>query len=189
MPLRPRATADRVRGVFRRRPANAALADETSNTGVVGNFGVADDERQRREAHELRERLYRQWSEGRAARRAVLADLERGHGGFAESNLKSARVPYGVDLAAAWSWRFLVIAGALAIVLWLVHVFMVVVLPLIIALLLAALATPVVQLLQRVGLSRRIASLVVVLTGLVLISLLLTFVGSQVASGFNDLSR
>ena len=48
---------------------------------------------------------------------------------------RAAQVPYGVDLAAAWSWRFLVISIAGLAVLWLLQFFLVVVLPLVIALL------------------------------------------------------
>ena len=45
------------------------------------------------------------------------------------SNLAPARVPYGMDLAAAWAWRFVVICAAGSIVLWLLDLFLVVVLP------------------------------------------------------------
>src|SRR5689334_13249498 len=99
---------------------------------------------------------------------------------FGESNLRRAQVPYGVDLAAAWGWRFLVISAALALILFLLNFFLVVVLPLVIALLIAALAMPVVGWLTRLGLPRKLAALVVVVVGLGLIALLATFVGNQV---------
>ena len=51
------------------------------------------------------------------------------------SNFKPGQVPYGVDLAAAWAWRFAAICAATAIILWLLNLFLVVVLPLVIALL------------------------------------------------------
>ena len=139
-----------------------------------------------KESLELRERIAAQWAELRAARRATEAYRPEIIGG--PSNLKPARVPYGVDLAAAWSWRFLVMAATLAVVLYVLNYFLVVVLPLVIALLIAALVAPVVSLLGRLGLPRKPASLLVVVLGLALLVLLFTFVGNQVAGGVSNLS-
>src|SRR3954463_2471187 len=104
------------------------------------------------------------------------------------SNFLPARVPYGVDLAAAWSWRLLVIGGALAVFLWLLNFFIVVVMPLVIAMLLAALVAPVVDLLDRRGMPRKIAALFVVIIGILLLALMIGFVGNQVSSGASDLA-
>src|SRR5690349_16342288 len=104
------------------------------------------------------------------------------------SNFSPAQVPYGMDLAAAWSWRFLVIAATGAIILWLLNLFLVVVLPLVIALLIAALVSPVVAWGQRMGIPRKLAALLVVLFGLAFIALLVTFVGNQVSQGVGNLS-
>jgi hypothetical protein len=65
---------------------------------------------QEAESTELRERIAAQWAELRATRRAMdthVTSIEAG-----PSNLRRAEVPYGVDLAAAWGWRFLVICAA-----------------------------------------------------------------------------
>jgi predicted PurR-regulated permease PerM len=104
------------------------------------------------------------------------------------SNLEPARVPYGMDLAAAWAWRFVVVCAAGAIVLYLLDLFLVVVLPVVIALLLAALASPVVGWLQRLGLPRKVAALVIVVLGVLGIAALVAFVSGQVSSGMGDLS-
>jgi predicted PurR-regulated permease PerM len=141
---------------------------------------------QEAESTELRERIAAQWAELRATRRAMDThdtSIEAG-----PSNLRRAEVPYGVDLAAAWGWRFLVICAAGALILYLLNFFIVVVLPLVIALLLAALAMPVVAWLARLGLPRKLGALLVVLLGLCLIALLATFVGSQVSTGVSNLS-
>ena len=98
-------------------------------------------EQTKRENLELRERIASQWAEVRASRRAMEAEPQIVGG---PSNLAPARVPYGMDLAAAWAWRFVVICAAGSIVLYLLDLFLVVVLPVVIALLLAALASPVV---------------------------------------------
>ena len=99
-----------------------------------------------------------------------------------------AQVPWGIDLAASWAWRFLVIVAAAYVVLWLVAFFAVVAIPLAIALLISALAVPVVDGLHRVGVPRGVAALLVVILGLAFVAALLTFAGQQVASGAQDLA-
>ncbi len=60
-------------------------------------------------------------------------------------------VPPGVRIAAAWSWRVLAIAGALALLLFLIIQLREIVIPLLIAILIAALLVPFVQFLRRHG--------------------------------------
>jgi len=105
------------------------------------------------------------------------------------SNFERARVPHGVDLAAAWSWRALVIAAAGLAIGYAISRFSMIVLPVAIAVLISALAVPVVNSLHRAGLPRKLASLLVVIGGLAFVALLLTFVGQQVAQGANDLAQ
>ena len=104
------------------------------------------------------------------------------------SNFSRAQVPWGLDLAAAWGWRVLVIAGAGYLVLWLVAYFAVLTIPLAIALLITALASPMVRVLQRIGLPRGLATILVMLTGIAAVGALLTYAGQQIASGANDLA-
>ncbi|MBS43413.1 MAG: AI-2E family transporter [Nocardioides sp.] len=104
------------------------------------------------------------------------------------SNFSRAQVPWGLDLAAAWGWRLLVIAAATYVVLWLVAYFAVITLPIAIALLLAALAGPVVNGLRRLRLPRGVASILTVLLILGSVGLLLTFAGQQIAEGADDLA-
>ena len=131
------------------------------------------------------------WAELRDARRSMdearrVQELQLAAN--ESSNFRPARVPYGVDLAAAWGWRVLIIGATLAAILWLLNFFLVVVMPLVIALLLAALVMPVVTFLTRQGLPRKVSALIVVVLGIALLALLFTFVGSQVSSGASDLS-
>ncbi len=105
------------------------------------------------------------------------------------SNFRPGQVPYGVDLAAAWAWRLLVIGAAMGVVLWLLNFFLVVVLPLVIALFLAALVAPLVTWMDSIGIRRKLAALLVVLLGVAGLVLLFTFVGNQVSSGAGDLSN
>ncbi|MCZ4499645.1 MAG: family transporter [Marmoricola sp.] len=106
-----------------------------------------------------------------------------------QSNYAPARVPWAYDLAAAYAWRFLVIAAALGVVLAGLNFFAEIVFPLVIALFIAALSAPVVAFLERIGVRRGIASLLVVLGGLAAVILLLIFVTQQIASGADQLSE
>ncbi|WP_323792525.1 AI-2E family transporter [Nocardioides sp.] len=104
------------------------------------------------------------------------------------SNFSRAQVPWGVDLLAAWSWRLIVIGIVGYAILQLVGYFSIITLPLAIAVLLSALTTPVVQLLQRLGVSRSLSAVAVVLGLLGFVGLLLTFAGQQIANGAEDLA-
>ena len=135
------------------------------------------------EHHRFAERLAQQWAQVRAERRAAPPEVEAG-----TSNFSRAEVPYGVDLAAAWSWRFLVIVAAGYVVLWLFAFFAVIAVPVAIALLIAALVGPVVDRLHAGRVPRALATLLVMLVGIATVGLLLTYVGQQVASGASDLA-
>lgn len=104
------------------------------------------------------------------------------------SNFSRAQVPWGLDLAAAWSWRFLVIAAAGYVILWLLAKFAVVAFPLAIALLLAALLSPMVRAARRIGMPRPLASVLSVAVTISAVGALLTFAGQQVVNGITDLA-
>lgn len=153
---------------------------------ISGGLGKFRDRQRRRSEDRFAERFAAQRTQVRADRRQAVAEpsIEPG-----PSNFRRAQVPWGVDLVAAWSWRFLVIVAAGYAVVWTLARFSVVSLPLAIALLITALAAPLVELGDRVGLNRKLSAAIVVLGGLTIVGLLLTFVGTQVAQGFNDLAR
>ena len=155
---------------------------------IAGGVSSLRARRRRRSEDRFAERFAtqfaQQWSQVRADRRASEPpEIQAG-----ASNFNRAQVPWGVDVAAAWSWRFLVMVGAGYVLLWLLARFAVVTIPLVVALLIAALASPLVDLGDRVGLNRKLSSLLVVIGGLALVSLLLTFVGTQVARGASELA-
>lgn len=101
--------------------------------------------------------------------------------------VRPVTVPRGVDIAAAWSWRLIVVAIAAYGLYLLVGYLSPVVVPVAIAILITALAVPGVDLLQRVGLPRGLAAALVVLVGLAAVGGLLTLVGTQIGQQFNDL--
>jgi predicted PurR-regulated permease PerM len=104
------------------------------------------------------------------------------------SNFSRAEVPYGVDLAAAWAWRLLVIAGAALVVGYLISFLAVLVIPVVVALLISALVVPAVDHLERIGVRRGLASILVVLLTISSVVALLSFAGQQVANGADDLA-
>jgi predicted PurR-regulated permease PerM len=142
-----------------------------------------DEHRDARLAERLSQVVAHQWAQVRAERRTDPEPIPAG-----PSNFSRAQVPWGLDLAAAWAWRVLVIAAAGYTLLWLVTFFAVITLPLIIALLITALAAPVVRALKEVGIPRGLGAGLVVVGGIASVGGLLTFVGNQVANGAKDLA-
>lgn len=100
---------------------------------------------------------------------------------------RTSPVPWGVEVAASWSWRLLVIVGAGAVLAYALAFFAVVVVPVVIALLITALSIPGVDLLHR-WLPRGLAAILVVVASIAILGALLTFAGQQVANGAADLA-
>ncbi|WP_018684282.1 AI-2E family transporter [Actinokineospora enzanensis] len=96
-------------------------------------------------------------------------------------------VPKGLRVAAALSWRFLVIIGALYVVIWLLGYFAHVVIPVAIALLLAALMAPGVSKLVEWRVPRALATAIVLIGGLAIVGGVLTFVITEFTSGLPQL--
>lgn len=139
----------------------------------------SDEEREDR----LAERIAHQWALIRAERRPEPVPIETG-----PSNFSRAQVPWGVDLAAAWAWRFLVICAAGYLVFRVIGYFSLIALPIAVALLIAALTSPLVRWLRSIGLPQGLAAAFVVVGGIAFVGLLLTFAGQQVANGASDLA-
>ena len=150
--------------------------DESRRRRIFAALARNDDE------DRLTERIVHQWAQLRAERRAEPAFTT------GPSNFSRAQVPWGLDLAAAWSWRLIVIVAALLGLLWTLRYLAVITLPLAISLLVAALAVPLVNLLRRTGMPRGPATGIVMVLGIGTVALLLTYVGQQVAAGASDLS-
>lgn len=100
---------------------------------------------------------------------------------------RAVDVPYGVRVAAEWTWRLAVIAAGLLGLLYLLAIFQLIVVPLAVAGLVSALLLPGVRLLERAGLPRPAAVALTLLAALALVVGLLVLVGTQIATGFGDL--
>jgi hypothetical protein len=83
-------------------------------------------------------RLAQQWAVLRDDRRPEPSAISAG-----PSNFSRAQVPWGLDLAAAWAWRFLIIVLAGYVIARVIGFFAVVTIPIVVALLIAALVIPV----------------------------------------------
>lgn len=98
-------------------------------------------------------------------------------------------IPHGVKIAGAWSWRILVIAAVLALFGYLVVQLREIIVPFMVAILLAALLIPLVTFLVRhrwpkwVAVALAEVSLITIVAGLVVLVVL------QVRNGFPDLQR
>ncbi|MFN8032496.1 MAG: AI-2E family transporter [Mycobacterium sp.] len=89
--------------------------------------------------------------------------------------------------AAAWSWRLLVIGGVIAGLLWVVARLQVIIVPVALATMVAALMLPAVDWLDRRGAPRGGAVALVILGGFGVFGGILTFVVSQFVSGLPSL--
>jgi putative heme transporter len=99
-------------------------------------------------------------------------------------------VPYPLRIAAAWSWRILVVAAAAVAVLWAVGRLHQVVVPVAISLLLSALLSPMVGWLRkRVRLNRSLATAIVMIGGLAVVVGTLTLVITQFVNSWPKLSQ
>ncbi|RRO13715.1 AI-2E family transporter [Saccharopolyspora rhizosphaerae] len=101
----------------------------------------------------------------------------------------STSIPRALRVSAAVSWRMLVIAAALYVTGMIIIRIYVVVIPVAIALLLAALLAPVVSWLARRNVPRALATAAVLIGGLAVVGGVLTFVVNAFINGFPDLQR
>ena len=96
-------------------------------------------------------------------------------------------VPTGLRVSAALSWRFIVVIAALYVIVWLAGYFSHLIVPVAIALLLAALMAPGVNRLVRWGVPRWAAAVMVMVSGIALLGGLLTFVIITFVNGLPQL--
>lgn len=111
---------------------------------------------------------------------------------IAHSRIEAEAVPYvspGLKLAAAWSWRSIIVLVALGVAFWLLAKISSVVLPALIALLLAALLAPLTGWLVKKGLPRGAAAAISFVGFIVVVLGLFGLVGQQIYSGMPSLVK
>jgi predicted PurR-regulated permease PerM len=97
-------------------------------------------------------------------------------------------LPPGVRVAGAWAWRLILFAAAAYVLLRLVGMLRIVVIPVAVALLLAAMFQPVVAALRRRGMNRSVAAALVLVSGLLVVIGGLGLIVQTFVSQFDDLS-
>jgi predicted PurR-regulated permease PerM len=96
-------------------------------------------------------------------------------------------IPYGVRIAAAWSWRVGLILVMIGILVWLLGKVSFLIIPVMVAALLAGLLYPVVAWLRNRKVPNGLAVAITVLGFIGVISGALALVGRQLVSGFGEL--
>ncbi len=98
-------------------------------------------------------------------------------------------VPTGLRVGAALAWRFIVVIAALYVIVWLAGYFSQVLIPIAIALLLAALMAPGVDRLSKAGVPRGPAAAIVLVAGIAVLGGLITFVIITFTNGLPQLQQ
>ena len=97
------------------------------------------------------------------------------------------QVPVGVDIAAGWAWRLLLIAAAGGLVIWLLRYFSEITVPIAVAVLGTALTIGAVDWLVEHRVPRLLATFIVVITMLAAFFGMLALVGQQLSTQVDDL--
>ncbi len=93
-----------------------------------------------------------------------------------------------MQIASAWAWRFLVVVAAVLVIAYALRYLSEVVVPVTVGILLTALLIPMTNALQKLKLARGPAAGITVVFTIVLVAGLLTLVGTQIATQFENLS-
>ncbi|QYH36831.1 AI-2E family transporter [Salinibacterium sp. M195] len=102
---------------------------------------------------------------------------------------ESASVPAGLSIAAAFSWRILVVLGLIAVLIYLIIMFKYIVIPFLVAILISALLVPLVQFLERHRWPKWIAVTATLIAFFTVVSGLVVVVVSQVRLGLPSLQQ
>jgi predicted PurR-regulated permease PerM len=101
---------------------------------------------------------------------------------------KNVYVPHALRLMAAWCWRGILVVIAAALLIKGLGAVTIVVLPVLVSLLIAALLSPVVDALERRRWRRGLATATVFVGAIIVVAGLFALAGQQIATGFVDLS-
>lgn len=136
----------------------------------------------RRELEGIRTELARSREAEDQIRRDVDANAER-------AERFDRAVPPGVQIAAAWAWRVLLIAALIGGIGWLAARLSSVTIPLAIGIMLAAGLVPIASRLMKWGVPRPVAAILTLVGGLLVVSGMLTLIISQIASQSDELGQ
>ncbi|MGY1835611.1 AI-2E family transporter [Blastococcus sp. SYSU DS0510] len=98
-------------------------------------------------------------------------------------------VPFGLRVAAAWSWRLILVIAGFSVLLYAAASIAVVAVPVLVALLLSALLQPGAASLARRGWPPTLAAFTMLLVGLAVVAGIITLVVERFTAGFADLAE
>jgi predicted PurR-regulated permease PerM len=104
------------------------------------------------------------------------------------SSRDDLEIPSTLRLAAAWSWRLIIVVGAAWLVMWALGKLHSVVIPVAIAMLLSALLFPAVAWLRRRGVHRSLSTAIVLLGGVIVVGGVLTLVITEFVGKYPTLA-
>lgn len=99
-----------------------------------------------------------------------------------DADLSNDYTPVALRVAAGWSWRLLLVAALAAGIIWLIRYFSSVSIPVVVAIMLTALLTPVNRFLLRRGVPRVASTLLCLLVLAIVVVGVLTLFGAQIAT-------
>ncbi|AIY03528.1 hypothetical protein ART_3929 [Arthrobacter sp. PAMC 25486] len=102
---------------------------------------------------------------------------------------ESSAVPNGMRVAGAWSWRVAIVLLVAAMVIWLLSKITILLIPIMIATILATLLRPIVKKLKQWGVPQGLSVAIAEVGLIVLVVGALVLVGRQLVVGFSDLSQ
>ncbi|GAA1145161.1 AI-2E family transporter [Nesterenkonia lutea] len=97
-------------------------------------------------------------------------------------------VPWGIRIAAAWSWRVIMILAFIGVLIWLLSHVSLLIIPLLVAALLATLLRPLHNLFVKIRFPRVLAAISSLLVLIGLVAGLLWLVGQQLFTGFAEMA-
>ncbi|MCT1366472.1 AI-2E family transporter [uncultured Kocuria sp.] len=110
------------------------------------------------------------------------------HGGGSADRIRNPDIPYGLNVAAAWSWRLIVILTMAGVLVYLSRSVSTIITAVLVAALIAGLLSPFVLWLRRRKVGAGIATAIVELGAIIVVLGLLALVGQQMVKGFSELS-
>jgi predicted PurR-regulated permease PerM len=119
---------------------------------------------------------------------AAMADAPDETAALRRKDSEGVRVPRSYATAAAYSWRFLVIVLAVAVVVWFMLTLRIVVLPVIIGILLSSVLVRPLRMLRRRGVKPALASAIVLIATILLFVGVITLVSRSVAGQLSELT-
>ncbi|WP_344683820.1 MULTISPECIES: AI-2E family transporter [Actinomycetes] len=108
--------------------------------------------------------------------------------GLSDAERIQEDIPWGVRIAAAWSWRVLLILAFTGVLLWLLSYVSLLIIPLLVAALLATLLRPVHNFFRKLRFPRILAAITTILLLIAFVLGLLFQVGQQIITGFAEMA-